>query len=138
MVKSIVKDKEVLTQKSEKFVFGEDEQVIQDLIDTANEYKYQCAGLAAIQIGIPKKVIVINHQGKYIPYINPSIIYRSKQTYMIEERCLSVEGAHNVKRHKIIKLMWTTEKGKVMCKEIHGYLAQVLQHECDHLNGVLI
>ncbi len=74
MVKQIVKDERVLTQKSEKFIFGEDDYLIDDMIDTANAHIGHCVGLAAIQIGVPKRVILVRCGDKFIPYINPVII----------------------------------------------------------------
>ena len=138
MEREIIKDINVLTQKSEKFIFGEDDHLIQDMIDTANAHKENCAGLACIQIGVPKKLILVKSNDKFIPFINPTIIKRSTQTFMATERCLSLDGERNVKRHKQIKLAYTTKDGKTKVQEYSGFMAQVIQHECDHLNGVLI
>lgn len=138
MVKDIVKDINVLQQKSERFILGEDDYLIQDLIDTANEHYNNCAGLACIQIGIPKRVIVVKIGDKFIPFINPTIIKRSQQVYMANERCLSLDGEREVKRHKRVMVGYTTKDGKNKCEDLGGFIAQVFQHECDHLNGILI
>ena len=138
MVKEIVKDETILRQKSDPYIFGEDDQLLQDLFDTAEEHKENCAGLACIQIGVPKRVILARHGNKFVPYINPVIIQKSPKTYVTEEGCLSLVGTRTVKRHRSIKVMWSTPDGKRQVKEFTGYIAQILQHEIDHCNGILI
>lgn len=138
MIKEIVKDEKFLSQKSEKFVFGEDDHLIQDLLDTAEHYGEKCAGLACVQIGTPKRVLVAQVIDKFVPFINPIIIQKSQQTYMAQEGCLSLEGLRMTKRHRKIKVGYLTKEGKSQCKEFSGFTAQVLQHEIDHLNGILI
>jgi peptide deformylase len=138
MVREIVKDAEILTQKSEKFVIGQDEHLIKDMLDTANEHKERCIGLACIQIGVPKRVILVRQGDKFVPYINPIIVSKSTKTYIAKEGCLSVEGVRSVKRHYSIKLLYTDRKGKTRSGNFNGLPAQIIQHECDHLNGILI
>lgn len=140
MVKEIVKDVGILTKKSEEFIFGEDDYIIQDLIDTANAHKDNCAGLAAVQIGYHKRAFVVWSADKkrYIPFINPKIIKRSRETYKAIEGCLSVEGEHEVKRHQSITVVYYSPKNKCIAIGSSGYFAEVIQHEYDHLNGVLI
>lgn len=138
MVREIVKDTAILTQKSERFVIGQDEHLIKDMLDTANAHKDNCVGLACIQIGIPKKVILVRQGDKFVPYINPMIVSRSAKTYIAKEGCLSVEGVHEVKRHYSIKLIYTDRNGKTRSGEFNGFMAEIIQHECDHLNGILI
>lgn len=138
MIREIVKDEEVLTQKSERFEIGADDYLIQDMLDTANEHKDMCAGLACIQIGVPKRVILVKMADKFVPIINPTIIKKGKDTFMATERCLSLEGERKVKRYKKIKLAYTTQDGKMHIQDFSGWAAQVIQHECDHLNGILI
>lgn len=138
MIREIIKDTEILTQKSERFIIGQDEHLIEDMLDTANAHKDRCAGLACIQIGVPKRVILVKQSDKFVPYRNPMIVSKSTQTYMAEEGCLSVEGVHSVKRHYQIKLIYTDKNGKTRGQNFNGYTAQIIQHECDHLNGVLI
>ena len=105
MIREIVKDTEILTQKSERFIIGQDEHLIKDMLDTANAHKDNCAGLACIQIGVPKKVILVRQGDKFVPFINPIIVNKSTKTYTAEERCLSLEGVRKVKRHSAIKLI---------------------------------
>jgi peptide deformylase len=140
MIKEIVKDEEFLSQKSEKFIFGEDDYIIQDLIDTAEAHKDNCAGLAAPQIGYLKRVVIvrIGNEG-YLPMINPVIFSKRGGTRICSEGCLSLEGMRDVKRHKEILYKYENIDGKtIVSRPIKGYLAQVIQHEVDHLNGVLI
>ena len=138
MVREIVKDTKILTQKSERFIIGQDDHLIKDMLDTADAHNDICAGLACIQIGVPKRVILVRDGAKFIPYINPAIVHRSPQTYIAKEGCLSVDGVHEVKRHYVIKLCYDDKKGKRRIVTLSGHLAQIVQHECDHLNGVLI
>ena len=138
MIKEIVKDIGILQQKSEEFKFGEDDYLITDLIDTANANIEHCAGLACIQIGTAKKVVVVRIGDKFVPMINPMIIKRSQETFVAKERCLSLDGEREVKRHKKIKVGYTTQNGKRKCEDFGGFVAQVIQHECDHLKGILI
>lgn len=138
MIKEIIKDENILTQRSEKFILGKDNHIIDDMIDTANAHKENCAGLAAIQIGVPKRVILVLHNDKYLPFINPVIVQKSKETYIAKEMCLSLDGAREVKRHHGIKVIYQTKNGKSKCMAFSGIVAQIIQHECDHLDGVLI
>ena len=138
MVREIIKNVDILQQKSETFIFGEDNHLIDDLIDTANAHIENCAGLACIQIGVPKKVIVVKVGDKFISMVNPMIIKRSQETFIAKEKCLSLDGEREVKRHRRIKVGFLTKDGKKNCYDIGGFLAQVIQHECDHLQGKLI
>ena len=138
MIRDIVKDTAVLQQKSLPFVFEEDEFLIPDLLDTAKAHGENCVGLAAIQIGIPKRVILVRFGKNFIPFINPMIIHKSTKTYEADEGCLSLEGTRRVKRHKSVKVVWTEPSGKKRVQEFIGFPAQILQHEIDHCNGILI
>lgn len=138
MIREIVKDEKILTQKSERFEFGKDDYLIQDMLDTAEHHKNHCVGLACIQIGTPKRIILVRQNDKFVPFINPMIVQRSKETYTAKERCLSLDGEREVKRHKGVKVIYTTKDNKPKCMAFSGFTAQIIQHECDHLNGVLI
>ena len=137
MVKEIIKDIDVLQQKSTKFEF-DDKNLIQDMLDTAEHYRYICVGLAAIQIGVPKKVILVKINNKFVPFINPTIFKKSRDTYLAREGCMSLEGQREVRRHYTIQVGYTTKDGKTEYKMFSGMTAQIIQHEIDHLNGVLI
>lgn len=138
MIKKIVKDEYFLVKKSYKFVFGEDDHIITDLIDTANAHKGICSGLAAVQIGYYKRAIVVKIKDNFIPFINPVIVKRSVDTYATVEGCLSLEGQRDVRRHKYIVVRFTNRNGKTDTRTYSGYVAQIIQHECDHLDGILI
>lgn len=138
MIKDIVKDTEILSQKSERFEFDKDDYLIQDMLDTAEHHKDHCVGLACIQIGVAKRIILVRQNDKFIPFINPIITQRSKETYAAKERCLSLDGERAVKRHKGIKVIYTTKYNKTKCMAFSGFVAEIIQHEIDHLNGILI
>ena len=148
MVRTIIKDEEMLKQKSDRFEFANvsnltynvpgDEYLIQDILDTAEYHKDKCVGLAAIQMGIPKRLIAVWMGSKFIPMINPAIIQKSKSTYTAIEGCLSLEGQREVRRHSTIKVAYTTKDKKAKVETFKGYVAQIIQHEVDHLNGKLI
>jgi peptide deformylase len=138
MIKDIVKDTEILSQKSERFEFGKDDYLIQDMIDTAEHHKDHCVGLACIQIGIPKRIILVRQNDTFIPFINPIITQKSNQTYTAKEGCLSLDGEKEVKRHKSVKVIYTTKDKKTKCMVFSGFIAEIIQHEIDHLNGILI
>lgn len=140
MIKEIVKDTEFLSQKSVAFDFNSeaDAELIQDMLDTANAHKENCVGLAAIQIGVAKRVILVYMGNRYVPMINPLIVKRSPKTYVTEEGCLSLEGTRQVKRHYSVTVAYRDVNGKSMLTEFRGYAAQVIQHEVDHCNGILI
>lgn len=138
MVRDIIKDPGILSQKSSPFIQAEDNHLIADMMDTANAHKDRCAGLACIQIGIPKRVILVRQEDKFIPFINPVIVKRSAKTYYTQEGCLSLDGERTVRRHSSVMVVWTDMKGKRKTKEFTGFTAEVLQHEIDHCNGVLI
>ena len=138
MIKDIVKDTEILSQKSERFEFGKDDYLIQDMLDTAEHHKEHCVGLACIQIGVPKRIILVRQNDKFIPFINPIITQRSKETYTAKESCLSLDGEREVKRHKGVKVIYTNKDKKTKCMAFSGFIAEIIQHEIDHLNGILI
>ena len=138
MIKEIVKDTKFLSKQSEKFILGEDDYIIDDLIDTANAHKDNCLGLAAVQIGYLKRVIVVRINDKFIPFINPQIIQKFGSTYSTVEGCLSLDGTREVRRHKAVRLAYTNLKGKRQIIPYTNRVAQIIQHEVDHLNGVLI
>ena len=137
-VREIIKDPSILTNKSEPFNLEHDMPILMDMLDTANAHKDNCAGLAAIQIGEPKCVILVRNGDKFIPFINPIIIKMGNKTYVTEEGCLSLDGKRSVKRHASVMVAWTDLKGKRRVQTFTGYIAQIIQHEVDHLNGVLI
>lgn len=115
----------------------ETQEVIKDLIDTANEHNERCVGLSAIQIGVPLRVCVVFNGDKFIPFINPIITKSFGDKYEAEESCMSLDGTHKVMRYDRIEVIRQTNSGFVK-EKYRGYMAQVLQHEIDHFNGKLI
>jgi peptide deformylase len=143
MVKEIVKDIEILSKKSERVIKGEDiGELIRDLIDTANEWKDRdkgCVGLAAVQLGVHKRVCVLLDGDKFIPIINPIIKKRSTGHHMSTEACLSVNGEQTVKRYDNVTIMYELGSfGKKVTRAFGKLHSVVIQHEIDHFNGRLI
>ena len=139
MIKEIVKDVDFLKQKSEDFNFETDKDLIQDLLDTAEHHGVNCAGLAAPQIGIHKRAIVVLTNAGFKPMLNPVIFWKDlKSKYNAVEGCLSLDGEREVKRFRRIKVKYTNENKVTIIKQFDGYQAQIIQHEVDHLNGILI
>ena len=138
MVREITKDLDVLSQKSEDFIPGLDDHLITDMLDTANAHKDNCAGLACIQIGVPKRIILVRSGDGFMVFCNPAIVKRSAKTYMATEGCLSLDGSREVKRHNSVMVSWVTPKDKRNVREFTGWIAEILQHEIDHCNSILI
>lgn len=137
MIREIVKDRSILSQVSERAT-KKDLAIVTDLMNTANAYKDNCAGLAAIQIGEPKRIIVARIGEGFTAMINPLIMKRSRETFTTEEGCLSLDGLRKVTRNARIVVGFETLSGKKTTRTLVGYQAQIVQHEVDHCNGVLI
>ena len=138
MVKEIVKDVNVLTQKSEKVELNEAIEIVIDLLDTANHHADHCVGLAAPQIGALKKVIVVKADSAFYPMINPVILKKIGNQFNSVEGWLSLEGERTVKRSKSVMVTYQDKSGKKLTKTFTGFIATIIQHEVDHLNGKLI
>lgn len=137
MIKPIVHDPIFLGMKSE-FATKEDLQVAQDLLDTLAANKENCVGMAANMIGERKRIIVFDNGGSYMTMFNPEIIKKSGP-YQTEESCLSLLGGpRKCKRYKTIKVKYQTEKFDTLTKTFTGFPAQIIQHELDHFDGILI
>lgn len=138
-VKDIVKDVSVLQQKSDKANIKSNEvnEIIKDLIDTANEHKDRCVGLSAIQIGVPRRICVVFNGNDFIPFVNPVITKSFGEKYETEEGCMSLDGTRKVMRYERIEVMRQTKTGFVK-EKFRGFMAEILQHEIDHFNGKLI
>ena len=137
MVKEVVHDPIFLGVKSEAAT-KEDLQVAQDLLDTLIANKDGCVGLAANMIGVRKRIIAFDNEGTYITMFNPEIIKKSGP-YDTEEGCLSLLGEpRKCKRYRTIKVQWQTVEFQTRIKNFTGWTAQIIQHEIDHCNGVLI
>ena len=137
MVKEVVHDPVFLSLKSDPAT-AEDLQVAQDLLDTLAANKDACVGMAANVIGARKRIIVFDNEGIYMTMFNPEIV-KMAGVYDTEEGCLSLQGGPRpCKRYQIIKVRWQNEKFQIRMKTFTGWTAQIIQHEIDHCNGILI
>ena len=137
MVKQIVRDVFFLAQKSEPAT-KEDLQVGRDLMDTIRANREACVGMAANMIGELKRIIAFDNDGEYMVMFNPVILKKS-DAYETEESCLSLLGGpRKTKRYKSIKVQYQTEDFKIRIKTFKGFSAQIIQHEIDHCDGILI
>ena len=115
----------------------EDLAVAQDLLDTLEAHKEGCVGMAANMIGVSKRIIVFDNEGQYMVMFNPEIV-KSAGLYETEEGCLSLEGVRKTKRYQSIKVRYQNEAFQTRFKTFTGWTAQIIQHEIDHCNGILI
>ena len=136
MIQPIMKDPIFLAQKSVPAT-KEDLQVAQDLLDTLTAHKDGCVGMAANMIGVAKRIIAFDNEGKYMVMFNPEIVKRS-EPYEAEEGCLSLTGTRKAKRYRSIKVQYQNEQFQTRLKTFTGWTAQIIQHEINHCNGVLI
>ena len=137
MVKELVHDPIFLSLKSE-IATKEDIQVADDLLDTLTAHKDGCVGMAANMIGERKRIIAFDNEGTYMVMFNPEIIKKS-ESYETEEGCLSLLGGpRKCKRYKTIKVKWQTAEMQIRIKTFTGFSAQIIQHEVDHCDGILI
>lgn len=137
MVKELVHDPILLAMKSETAA-KDDLQTAQDLMDTLSAHKDSCVGMAANMIGVRKRIIVFDNGGEYMTMLNPEILKRS-EPYETEEGCLSLLGGpRKCKRYKFVKVKWQTVDFQTRIKTFTGFTAQIIQHEIDHCDGVLI
>ena len=137
MVRELMHDPIFLAQKSTE-AGKEDLAVAKDLLETLAAHKETCVGMAANMIGVAKRIIAFDNGGKYMVMLNPDIIKQSGE-YETEESCLSLLGGpRKTKRYQKIKVRYQTEDLQVRMKTFEGWTAQIIQHEVDHCNGVLI
>lgn len=137
MIKEVIHDPVLLGIKSAPAT-KEDLQVAQDLLDTLVANKNACVGMAANMIGVRKRIIVFDNEGAYMTMFNPEIIKMSGP-YDTEEGCLSLlAGPRLCKRYQTIKVQWQNKQFQTRIKTFTGWPAQIIQHEIDHCNGILI
>ena len=136
MIRPIMKDPLFLARKSVPAT-AEDLQIAQDLLETLEAHKEGCVGMAANMIGELKRIIAFDNGGTYMVMFNPEIVKSSGQ-YDTEEGCLSLEGVRPTKRFQSIKVQYQNEKFQTRIKTFIGWTAQIIQHEIDHCNGILI
>ena len=137
MIKQIVKDVMFLSQKSVDAT-KEDLHIGQDLLDTLANHREGCVGMAANMIGYLKNIIIIDHDGEDLVMYNPKITKTFGNVYETEEGCLSLDGVRPTKRYPKIKVQWLDASWKVKIKTFEGFSAQIIQHEIDHCNGIII
>lgn len=136
MVRQIMKDIFFLNQKSEP-ALPADKQVVLDLLDTLAAHKDGCVGMAANMIGVRKNIIAVNMEFMNVPMINPVIVKKSG-AYEAEEGCLSLEGVRKTTRYQEIEVEYLDINWKKQRQKYSGWTAQIIQHECDHLEGIII
>ena len=136
MERKIMKDPIFLAQKSTEAT-TEDLPTAQDLLDTLTAHKDGCVGMAANMIGVSKRIIVFDNDGKYMVMFNPEII-KCSEPYEAEEGCLSLEGKRQARRYRSIKVKYQNEAFQQRLKTFTGWTAQIIQHEIDHCNGIII
>ena len=137
MIKELTHDPIFLSLKSE-VATKEDLQVAEYLLDTLIAHKGGCVGMAANMIGVRKRIIAFDNMGTYMVMFNPEIIKKS-EPYETEEGCLSLlGGTRKCKRYKSIKVQWQTTEMQTRIKTFTGFPAQIIQHEIDHCEGILI
>ena len=137
MVKELMHDPIFLARKSEPAT-KEDLSVAQDLLDTLTAHKEGCVGMAANMIGVTKRIIVFDNEGTYMTMLNPEII-KAEGLYETEEGCLSLLGdPRKTKRYQKIKVRYQNLELQTRLKTFTGWSAQIIQHEIDHCNGILI
>ncbi|MBQ4561688.1 MAG: peptide deformylase [Clostridia bacterium] len=141
MIKELMHDPIFLAVRSETAT-KEDIQTVQDLLDTLIEHREGCVGMAANMIGVRKRIIAfLDESGKkpaYTVMLNPEII-KAEGVYDTEEGCLSLLGGpRKCKRYKSIKVRYQTLEMQTRIKTYTGFTAQIIQHEIDHCEGILI
>ena len=136
MIQPIMKDPIFLAQNSAPAT-EQDLQAARDLLDTLTAHRDGCVGMAANMIGVAKRIIAFDNEGKYMVMFNPEIVKRS-EPYEAEEGCLSLPGTRKAKRYRSIKVQYQNEQFQTRLKTFTGWTAQIIQHEIDHCNGVLI
>ena len=137
MIKELMHDPIFLARKSVAAT-AEDLDTARDLLDTLIAHRDTCVGMAANMIGVCKRIIVFDNGGKPMLMLNPEILKASGE-YETEEGCLSLLGGpRKTKRFQKIKVQYQTEKMELRIKTFEGWTAQIIQHEIDHCNGILI
>jgi peptide deformylase len=137
MIKELIHDPILLARKSE-VATKEDLQVAQDLLDTLTAHKDGCVGMAANMIGERKRIIAFDNDGEYMVMYNPVILKKEGQ-FETEEGCLSLLGGpRKTKRYRSIKVQWQNGQWQTRIKTFKDFSAQIIQHEIDHCDGVLI
>lgn len=137
MVRELIHDPIFLAQKATAAT-EEDLQIARDLLDTLAHHREGCVGMAANMIGRCKRIIAFDNEGTLTVMLNPEIIKREGE-YEAQESCLSLLGGPRpAVRYRKIKVRYQNEQMQIRLKTFEGFTAQIIQHEVDHCNGVLI
>lgn len=136
MIKPIMRDVFFLGQKSE-LATEADKQVMTDLLDTLKANAEHCVGMAANMIGVKKRIIVVNMGFVNVVMANPVIVQKS-EPYQTEEGCLSLIGVRKTTRYQEIVVEYQDQNFKKQRQKYTGWIAQIIQHEVDHCNGIVI
>lgn len=136
MICEIMKDVAFLSQKAEPAA-RDDLPVADDLLETLEAHRDGCVGMAANMIGVNKRIIIFDNGGKYMVMFNPEIVKKAGP-YEAEEGCLSLTGTHRAKRWKFIKVQYQNSDFQLRYKTFTGWTAQIIQHEIDHCEGIII
>lgn len=136
MIKPICRDIFILNQKAEPAT-KDDMQVVRDLLDTLKANENGCVGMAANMIGVRKRIIAINMGFMNVAMMNPVIVKKSG-AYEAEEGCLSLIGVRKTTRYREIEVEYQDINWNKQRSKYSGFIAQIIQHECDHLEGIII
>lgn len=136
MIQPIMKDVFFLQQKSEPATEA-DRQVIVDLLDTLRANAAGCVGMAANMIGVRKRIIAVNLGLMNLAMVNPEIVSK-KRPYTAEEGCLSLVGVRKTTRYEEIEVVYLDQNFKPQKQKFTGWTAQIIQHEVDHCEGIII
>ena len=136
MIREICRDETFLAQKAVPAT-ADDLATARDLLDTLTAHKDGCVGMAANMIGVCKRIIAFDNEGTYMVMFNP-VIVRQSGPYETQEGCLSLSGVRKTKRFQTVKVQWQNEKFQTRLKTFTGWTAEIIQHEIDHCEGILI
>ena len=136
MIREICKDEAFLSQRAEPATV-DGLSVAQDLLETLEAHREGCVGMAANMIGVNKRIIVFDNEGSYMAMFNPEIVKQSGP-YEAEEGCLSLNGTRKTKRFRSVKVQYQNAKFQMRLKTFTGWTAEIIQHEIDHCEGILI
>ena len=136
MIQPIMRDPLFLARPSEAATAA-DLPVARDLLDTLRAHREGCVGMAANMIGVSRRIIAFDDEGRYVVMLNPRIT-RAFGEYEAEEGCLSLAGTRRTKRYRSITVEYQDERMKTCVRSFAGWTAQIIQHEIDHCNGILI
>ena len=136
MIQPIVHDPLFLAQKSARATPA-DADTARDLLETLTSHADGCVGMAANMIGVAKRIIAVEAEDGYLVLFNPVILKKSGP-YDTEEGCLSLTGTRKAKRFQTVKVQWQNEKFQTRLKTFTGWTAEIIQHEIDHCEGIVI